>query len=80
MRRYESAVSIEDKRQPKAPAVQSLVRHWLTDRRIPPEFDRRLLAKCRDAVGHNLDIDEKRFVRVEFSDAVKTKTASYETS
>ncbi len=56
--------------------IKSLVAHWLTQRGIPPEFDRRLLAKSRDTIGRDLDIDEKRFIRVEFSDAVKSRAAS----
>jgi uncharacterized LabA/DUF88 family protein len=56
--------------------VKSLLAHWTTQRSIPPEFDGRLLAKSRAAVGRDLDIGEKRFVRIQFADAVKLKAVN----
>lgn len=55
--------------------IKSLIAYWSTQKGVPPEFDRRLLAKSRDEIGRDLVIDEKRFSRIEFSDAVKAKAA-----
>jgi hypothetical protein len=55
--------------------IKSLLAYWSTQRGVPPEFDGRLLAKSRAELGRDLDMDEKRFVRVQFSDAVKLKAA-----
>jgi hypothetical protein len=56
--------------------VKSLIAYWGTQRGVPPEFDGRLLAKSRVEIGRNLDMDEKRFARVKFIDAVRVKAAS----
>jgi uncharacterized LabA/DUF88 family protein len=56
--------------------VKSLIAYWRTQNGIPPEFDRRLLAKSRDEIGRDLAIDEKRFSRKAFIDAVEAKAAS----
>jgi hypothetical protein len=56
--------------------VKSLIAYWSTQRGVPPEFDRRLLAKSRDEIGRDLVIDEKRFARAEFTNAVKAKAAA----
>jgi uncharacterized LabA/DUF88 family protein len=53
--------------------VKSLIAYWTTQRGVPPEFDGRLLAKSRAEIGRNLGIDEKRFVRIKFSDAIRAK-------
>jgi hypothetical protein len=53
--------------------VRSLIAYWSTQRGVPPEFDRRLLAKSRDEIGRDLDADEKRCSRAAFADAVKAK-------
>lgn len=54
--------------------LKSLNSYWMTQRGVPPEFDGRLLAKSRAAIGRDLDIDERRFVRLQFTDAVKSKS------
>jgi uncharacterized LabA/DUF88 family protein len=46
--------------------IQKLKTHWLEKPTIPPEFDGRLLARCRDALGRTLEADEKREMRVLF--------------
>jgi uncharacterized LabA/DUF88 family protein len=56
--------------------LKSLMAHWTTERGVPPEFDGRLLAKCRAEIGRDLDMIEKRSVRVAFADAVRAKVAS----
>jgi uncharacterized LabA/DUF88 family protein len=56
--------------------IKSLLSHWTTQRGVPPEFDGRLLAKSRAAIGRDLDMEEKRFVRAQFSDFVKSKVIS----
>jgi len=56
--------------------VKSLIAYWSTQKGVPPEFDRRLLAKSRDEIGRDLVLDEKRFARTEFIDAVKAKAAA----
>jgi hypothetical protein len=55
--------------------IKSLIAHWTTQKGVPPEFDGRLLAKTRAEIGRDLDIDEKRFARMKFSDAVRAKAA-----
>ena len=56
--------------------IKSLMSYWGTQRGVPPEFDGRLLAKSRAAIGRDLDMSEKRFARIEFTDAVKLKAGS----
>jgi uncharacterized LabA/DUF88 family protein len=56
--------------------IRSLVAYWSLKRGIPPEFDGRLLAKCRAAVGRDLDHPQKRYSRMHFTDAVKAKATS----
>jgi uncharacterized LabA/DUF88 family protein len=56
--------------------IKSLIAYWSTQKGVPPEFDRRLLAKSRDEIGRDLVIEEKRFARAEFIEAVKTKASS----
>jgi hypothetical protein len=56
--------------------VKSLIAYWSTQKGVPPEFDRRLLAKSRDEIGRDLVIDEKRFARAEFTEVVKAKAAT----
>jgi hypothetical protein len=53
--------------------IKSLIAYWATQRGIPPEFDRKLLAKSRSVIGRDLDMPEKRFARVQFTDAVRGK-------
>lgn len=56
--------------------IKSLIAYWSTQRGVPPEFDRRLLAKSRDEIGRALDAAEKRFSRLEFTDAVKARAST----
>jgi hypothetical protein len=56
--------------------TKSLIAYWGTQRGVPPEFDKRLLAKSRDEIGRDLDMNEKRFARVTFTDAVRLKAGS----
>jgi hypothetical protein len=53
--------------------LKSLLAYWKTQTAVPPEFDGRLLAKSRAEIGRDLDPYEKRYVRGQFSDAVKAK-------
>lgn len=53
--------------------LKSLLSYWMTQRGVPPEFDGRLLAKSRAEIGRDLDMDEKRFARLQFTDFVKAK-------
>jgi uncharacterized LabA/DUF88 family protein len=53
--------------------IKSLIAHWTTQRGLPREFDGRLLAKSRAAIGRELDMQEKRFAREKFSDAVRAR-------
>jgi hypothetical protein len=55
--------------------IKSLMAYWTTQKGVPPEFDGRLLAKSRTEIGRDLDMDEKRFVRIEFSNAVQSKAS-----
>ena len=47
---------------------------WTTDRGVPPEFDGKLLGKCRDELGRDLSLIERRAARSAFSAAVKAKS------
>ena len=48
--------------------LSKLTEHWSQTLDVPPEYDRRLLAKGRAAIGRNLDSEEKRFLRNTFRD------------
>jgi hypothetical protein len=56
--------------------LKSLIANWTTQKGVPPEFDGRLLAKSRAEIGRDLDMDEKRFARMKFEDAVHAKVAA----
>jgi len=56
--------------------IKSLMSYWSTQRGVPPEFDRRLLAKSRDEIGRELDATERRFVRAEFMQDIKVRASS----
>jgi len=56
--------------------IKSLMSYWSTQRGVPPEFDRRLLAKSRDEIGRELDATERRFVRAEFMQEIKVRASS----
>ncbi|MCG2628850.1 NYN domain-containing protein [Bradyrhizobium sp. WYCCWR 13023] len=49
--------------------------YWETERGVPPEFDGKLLARCRDELGRDLIHREKRDARNAFSSAVRAKGA-----
>jgi hypothetical protein len=53
--------------------MKSLLSYWTSQRGIPPEFDGRLLARCRSTLERDLDTVEKKFARAEFTDAVRNK-------
>jgi hypothetical protein len=46
---------------------------WATERGVPPEFDGKLLGKCRDELGRDLVLKERREARNAFGTAVKAK-------
>lgn len=46
---------------------------WATERGVPPEFDGKLLGKCRDELGRDLALKERREARNAFGTAVKAK-------
>jgi NYN domain-containing protein len=45
--------------------------------RVPPEFDGKLLGLCRDELGRDLTIRERRHARAQFSTAVKTRGKAF---
>ncbi len=47
-------------------AVQGLIAHWTQRPDVPPEFDGKLLARCRQAIGRDLGNAEKRMLRLKF--------------
>jgi hypothetical protein len=55
--------------------VKSLLVYWKTHGRIAPEFDGRLLTRCRSETQRNLDVPEKRLVRSKFVDALHARAA-----
>lgn len=46
---------------------------WVNERGVPPEFDGKLLGKCRNELGRDLALGERREARNAFSAAVKAK-------
>jgi hypothetical protein len=54
--------------------VKSLMAYWATQRGVPPEFDGKLLSKGRSELNRDLDEFERRFVRRQFTAAVRTKS------
>jgi uncharacterized LabA/DUF88 family protein len=56
--------------------IKSLLTFWSTHKGVPPEFDGRLLARCRTEIGRDLSSNEKRLARERFSDAVRAKAAT----
>jgi hypothetical protein len=52
---------------------KSLLVYWKTHGRIAPEFDGRLLTRCRSEIQRNLDVTEKRLVRSKFVDALHAR-------
>jgi NYN domain len=48
-----------------------------TARRVPPEFDGKLLGLCRDELGRDLTIRERRHARARFSEAVETRGKAF---
>jgi hypothetical protein len=55
--------------------VKNLLAYWKTHGRIPPEFDGRLLMRCRSEMQRNLDVTEKRFTRRTFLEAIHARIA-----
>lgn len=53
--------------------IKGVYVYWETERGVPPEFDGKLLAKCRDDLGRDLDQREKREARNAFASAVKAR-------
>jgi uncharacterized LabA/DUF88 family protein len=53
--------------------IKGVHTYWASDRGVPPEFDGKLLAKCRDEIGRDLAHKERREARDAFAIAVKAK-------
>ncbi len=53
--------------------MQGVVAYWQNARGVPADFDRKLLAKCRDAIGRNLENDETKKMRSCFQKIVKKR-------
>lgn len=45
--------------------------HWSQSGGVPPEFDGRILARCRAILGRDLDTTERKLVRAHFRQAVQ---------
>ena len=54
--------------------LSKLTEHWSQTLDVPPEYDRRLLAKGRAALGRNLDSEDKRFLRNTFRDKTGSRS------
>lgn len=54
--------------------LKSFAEYRKTNNGVPPEFDGKLLAKARDAIGRDLEQKEKRNLRAAFVDAVKKRS------
>jgi uncharacterized LabA/DUF88 family protein len=57
--------------------VKSVLSRWKSQRRIPTEFDGRLLARCRSTLERDLDTTEKKFARAKLIDAVHVKADAF---
>ena len=53
--------------------IASIDTYWKGQRGVPVEFDGKLLARGRAALGRDLDTSEKRLMRTLFSTAVRAK-------
>jgi uncharacterized LabA/DUF88 family protein len=56
-----------------AEGIKGVHEFWTTQRGVPPEFDAKLLGKCREELGRDLTLVERRHARNAFGDAVKAK-------
>lgn len=56
-----------------ADGIKGVHEFWETQRGVPPEFDGKLLGKCREELGRDLSLNERRQARAAFSEAVKSK-------
>jgi uncharacterized LabA/DUF88 family protein len=54
-----------------ADGIKGVHDFWTTQRGVPPQFDGKLLGKCRAELGRDLSLAERRQARAAFSDAVK---------
>lgn len=52
--------------------INKLRDYWLTNSGLPPELDRPMLARCREALERDLVSDEKRSARAHFVERVKS--------
>ena len=51
--------------------VTALKAYWSNARGVPREFDGKLLARGRSQVNHDLDAEEKRYIRAKFTATVQ---------
>ncbi len=68
------AVSTELLEEADEQAVASLAAHLKTSTTIPPEFDRKLIAKTAKAVNRKLTSDEMRKIRGQFVTTLRART------
>lgn len=55
------------------PTIMSLKAYWASKANVPPEFDGKLLARSRAAIGRDLTFDEKKHVRAVFKTKVQAR-------
>ncbi len=53
--------------------VHALITHWEHRADVPPEFDGKLLARCRQSIGRDLNNSEKRTLRLNFRGFVSAR-------
>lgn len=58
-----------------ADGIRGVHAFWATERGVPPEFDGKLLGKCREQLGRDLTLVERRQARAAFATAVKSKAS-----
>lgn len=53
--------------------LEAIAKFWESQRGVPSDFDRKLLPRCRNAVGRDLERDEIRTMRARFQELVKQR-------
>lgn len=53
--------------------VEGIFAYWKNERGVPKEFDGKILGRCRDELGRNLERSEMKFARSKFQHLIRAK-------